>query len=742
MFSEFLQRVSRLIAKRPGLIVSVTAVFLIISAISASNVEFAGMDYKDFFPPGDKVYTQNTLYEKNFGVEESAFIFIKGEDVVKRDVYEYMLELEENLEKLDDVKSVISPASIVKELNNGTLPTDESVLRALSETYASSLIPKDSMAIMTIQLSTSDSDRIAQEIERIVEFVPRPSGITAETTGTPMLSYQIREATQESLRTTTTLSIILMISILFITFSGAVRRKITAFIPLLISISSALILIGYVPLAGIKISTTISATFPILIGLAIEYAAQIQSRYEEERREGKDRDEAVVLSVTRTGIAVVMAMLTTIIGFLSMAVPRIPGLAWFGILMSLGLLIAYILSITFLPAILKIIDKDEEINVTEGREKKRTGILERVLEAVSGLTASNPRKILAIALVLIILGAYASTEIKLETDTKKYAPQDLPAMIRFKELERVVGGQYVFTVVLSLDEINPITLKEMDELANYIVEKEDLVYKYDSLSGVVKQFLGRLPESDVELHYILSKMPEDQLNRYISGNQMTIYFYTDADTHDKRVDLWKNIEEDIKFFGWHEGFYVTGNSVVMAHLGEVMIGSQRFMTGIAYVLIVILLFTVYRSFTRALTPLVAITTVIGATNLFMYIFGIKQTMVSIALNSIILGLGIDFSIHITERYYEERERFSPRDCVRRTIERTGKAIVTSGLTMAGGFAATSLSSFPVLSEFGILALIAILFSLFSSLTVVPAFLMISEVLRGKWSKMSSFATPS
>ncbi|MDK2782374.1 MAG: uncharacterized protein PWR13_1402, partial [Archaeoglobi archaeon] len=259
---------------------------------------------------------------------------------------------------------------------------------------------------------------------------------------------------------------------------------------------------------------------------------------------------------------------------------------------------------------------------------------------------------LAIAIILVLLGSYASTEIKLETDTKKYAPSDLPAMVRFNELERVAGGQYVFTLVLSVDEVNAMTLREVDELASYITEKEELVYRYDSLSSLMKQFLGRIPESDYELYYILSMVPGEQLERYVSGNLIAINFYSNADTHEKSVDLWRNIEEDIRFFGWNGEFYLTGGSVIMAHLGEVMIGSQRYMTAVAYVLIVILLFSVYRSLTRALTPLVAITTVIGATNLFMYLLGIKQTMISIALNSIILGLGIDFSIHVTERYFE------------------------------------------------------------------------------------------
>ncbi|WP_456467758.1 MMPL family transporter [Archaeoglobus sp.] len=101
---------------------------------------------------------------------------------------------------------------------------------------------------------------------------------------------------------------------------------------------------------------------------------------------------------------------------------------------------------------------------------------------------------------------------------------------------------------------------------------------------------------------------------------------------------------------------------------------------------------------------------------------------SIALNSITLGLGIDFSIHVLERYFEECERFTPVEAVRRTIERTGKAITTSALTMAGGFGSLMFSSFPIVQNFGFIALVAIIFSLIAALTVVPAFLMLTEGL--------------
>jgi hydrophobe/amphiphile efflux-3 (HAE3) family protein len=724
-FEDVLQKISAFVAKRPGFVVSLTALIVIIFLISASGAKFTSFEYKNMFPPGDPVYTSLELYEKDFGVRaEGVFIMVKGEDVVNREVYEYMLKLGETLKEVKGVGDVVSPATIVAEVNGGVLPEDEGKLKLLTELYASQLVPKDTLALISVTLTVTDPDKtikVAEQIEKVVKFTHKPLGITVEVTGSPVLSYQIRETTKKETRLTTTASTIAMIVLLFTVFSGVVRRKFMAFMPLVVSVISVIVLVGLMPLMGIKLDTMISASLPILIGLAIEYGAQIQNRYEHERIRGVERDNAVVISVTKTGLAVILAMLTTVIGFMSMASTLIPELSLFGFTLSLGLIIAYVFSITFLPAAMKILDKDEKVLFV----KKKKGVLERVLTVISNFTASKPRIILVLALVIIVVGAYANTQIKLETDTKKYFPKDLPAMVKFNELEEVMGKQYVYTIVLSIDSLGVEEVKRLDELANYIVSKEDMVYRYSSLSSLLKKYTG-IPESDVELSNILSMFPKEILKMYISGNMLALHLYTTADTHDKRVELTEYLKRDVKFFGWHEGYYITGQPVIMAHMGEIMINSQFLMTAVAYGLIVLLLFATYRSITKAIVPLVAITTVIGVLNTTMFLFGIKQTMMSIAINSIILGLGIDFSIHIAERYFEERQRLLPIDAVKVTIEETGKAIVTSALTMAGGFGALMISSFPMLKDFGFISLVAIMFSLIGALTVVPAFLMMTE----------------
>ncbi len=742
MFPELLEKVARFIAKRPGFVVSIISIILILSAFSAQNVGLTS-GTESMFSKDNVIYRQYKLYQKDFGVgADNLFILVKGDDVINLEVYRYLLDLQTRIKEIEGVSSVVSPASIVASLYGG-LPSDESKISLATSLYAKDFVPKPTLALMIIQLGPSDKakqEEIAIEVEKVISFSAPPHGIVLQLTGGPALSYQIEREVGKSLGITMMVSIILMILLLFITFSGAVRKKYTAFLPLIISVMSVTVIYGLMPVLGIPLSEHTNGALPMLIGLAIEYGAQLQNRYEEERREGRGVDDAVVISVTRTGLAIVMALVTTVIGFMSMLAPGMPAMAQFGIISSLGLIVAYLLTLTFLPAILKLIDRWNEAKEQKKVEKESMGALERSLSAISTLTATRPVGILVVASIIVLFGLYAAPQIGLETNYNKYVPQNLPSIQRFNEIERIVGGQAAYTLVLQVDELNAETLKEIDELAKYIVEKEELVYDYSSITKRISEVrkaygLEGLPDSDAELIKILSALSQEEVSRYVSGGQIAVHLSSNADNQDEFISTHKSIIRDVEFFGWSGGYYVTGGPVIYGEMGRLMISGQTTMTLVAYALIITLLLAVYRSIRKAVVPLIAITSVIGVMNTIMFLTGTKQTMISIALNSITLGLGIDFSIHVLERYFEERATYSPVEAVRRTIERTGKAITTSALTMAGGFGSLMFSTFPIMQNFGFIALIAILFSLLAALTVVPAFLMLTEGIDVRISNM-------
>jgi len=722
----------RLVVKRP--LSTVLLIFAIISLfmISASNLKFGSADYSDSFPPWDEVYLRYELYYKEFGLApENVYVFIKSDDVLTADVFKYMLSLQNALEHIEGVTSTTSPASAVSEMF-GSIPDDEVLLESIAESYAKDLLPDQNFALISVQIERMESDKlmeVAKEIESVIAFLPQPTGVSVDVTGGAVLMYQITKAVQEDVYRTFFIASVIMVLVLAAVFSGVVRRKETVLLPLLISLLSVSIMVGSMPLFGLKMTEYVSATVPILVGLAIDYAAQLQNRFEEERNEGRDVGNAVVRAIRATRFPLFIAMATTVIGFISMGAPRIPSLVWFGTLMSLGLISAFFLSLVFLPAVLRIADKDAE------RASYAPGILEKVLTSIAKLTITNSKKILALTAVLIILGAYATTQVQLETNRRKYAPQDLPALVKFEELERSVSPQYVYAIVLSVDRIDADNVAKAEELAKYISQREKEVYSYETIGKTLKDFFGTIPSAEREFTLALSNMPESLYNRFVSGNHIVILLYTNTQTEEEVNHAMRNFEEDIRFFGWDGDYYITGFPVILAHLSEVLFNSLNLMTGVAYLLIVVFLLFTYRSIVRAVIPLISISVAVAAMNLCMMVMGIKQTTISIALNSIVLGMGIDYSIHITERYFEERGKLGVGESVKRTIERTGKAVLTSALTTAGGFGALYFSSFPVLSNFGILAFIAVIFSLVSAVSIVPAFLILYESRKSYFSEI-------
>ncbi len=656
-------------------------------AISASNLKFGSGEYSDSFPPWDEVYMTYERYYKDFGLSpEDVYVLVKAESL-SEDVIEYTANLERNLRNINGVASTMSR------------------------------IAGRDLVLITVQVATDDEMETAREIERTIHFVPAPPGVSVDVTGGAVLMYQITQAVKEDVYRTFLLASLIMVAILVAVFSSVVRRKRTIFFPLLISLFSVVVMVGSMPILGVKMTEYVSSTVPILIGLSIDYAVQIQNRFEEERREGKGTLQAMSAAVKATRMPLLMAMATTVIGFASMAAPMIPSLFWFALLTSIGLISAFLLSLFLLPAMLILTDTSE----SEG--SLSTGIVERALLSTAEFTISNSRKILILTVILILIGTYAAANVQLETNRRKYAPHDLPALVKFEELERRVSPQYVYVIVLSAD-INPDTIREVEELARYISERESFVHSYKTIGKVFLDFFGHLPSNDLTLSRELLLIPES--NRLVSGNQLVILLYTNTQTEKEVKAAVRNIKSDIEFFGWDGEYYITGFPVILAHLSEVLFNSMSLMTAVAYALIFIFLLLVYRSPVRAAVPLISISVAIAAMNLSALVFGIKQTTVSIALNSIVLGTGIDYSIHISERYYEERRKLEIKNATRRAVDRTGKAVVTSALTTAGGFGALVFSSFPVLSNFGVMAFIAVIFSLISAISIVPAFLMLLD----------------
>ena len=146
------------------------------------------------------------------------------------------------------------------------------------------------------------------------------------------------------------------------------------------------------------------------------------------------------------------------------------------------------------------------------------------------------------------------------------------------------------------------------------------------------------------------------------------------------------------------------------------------MTGLAFVMIFIFLLVVYRHFV-SIGPLVPIICVVGWNSVIMTAFSIDYTFITASLGAITIGVSSEYTILMMERYLEERKGASDRiDAIRTGVQKIGAAVTVSGLVTVFGFAALMLSSFPIISNFGLMTVIAVLFSLVGAILIMPAIL--------------------
>jgi hypothetical protein len=167
-------------------------------------------------------------------------------------------------------------------------------------------------------------------------------------------------------------------------------------------------------------------------------------------------------------------------------------------------------------------------------------------------------------------------------------------------------------------------------------------------------------------------------------------------------------------------------------ISEIAAGKTQ-MTFLAFVLIFVFLLLVYRKVGPAITPVIPIMMIVGWNGLIMYILGIDYTPMTATLGSMTIGVASEYTILIMERVHEEQARgLAPIPAIKRGVRQIGTAITVSGLTTVFGFAALTLSSFNIISNFGIVTVITVGFSLIGAIIVMPVIL----ILAGRFGKKS------
>lgn len=733
---SFFAGLADLMVKKPFLLSKIFLVVLVASLFGMTMLSMATGNgvYIDLKSPRGVVldhYTDDIQ-------RESVILIVEGNDVKSPIVVDYLDKIEKPLLNLQYVDSVNSLATFIKPLNNGVIPQSSSEIDAFTNKIPSGirnkLVPSQMMTLVLVNLepglSYERKNAALNNIQTFLDHSDKPPGVSVEISGSAAFQYQLNQELTKSMGTLIAVALVLMIIVLGLLFSYVNYR----FLPVLMVFIGLLLTFGFMGLFGIKISMSVTAAFPVLLGLGIDYAIQIHSRLEEESR-NHPLAEAVRITITKTGPAVMYAMVATACGFVAMFISPVPMIQSFGVVSIIGVVMCYLTSLIGIPLIAILIHYQPK-----GYGKSKLSVhIDTGLSKSAVWIAKHAVPILVLVLILTITGIQEDTRIPFNTDENTFVPSDMPAKVNLDKVTRVLGSTTSVPVLVSGSDVMKLdTILWIKKFSDFEINKES---KITGIVSIVDYILlynnGIMPQTQSELDAVLDKIPESEKEQYVYGNTEAVIQISTIDLGTEgKINIKNQIERDLAFFKAPPGVkpVLTGQFEMFTTLVNDIKEIKDVMTYLGFLLIAVFLMVIYRNI-NAISPIVPITAVVGWNGIALYLMSIDYNPLTACLGAMTIGVAAEYTILVMERYIEEKEKTSDTlEAIQKSVQKIGSAIMVSGLATFFGFSALLSSTFPIISNFGLSTIIAVAFSLSGAIFVMPAVLSVIDKISHKFTK--------
>ncbi len=578
-------------------------------------------------------------------------------------------------------------------------------------------------------------------------------------TGAPVVVQELSSAISHSILILLLAAVIVMALTLLLVFRARLRL-----IPLLVALAAAGLTFGVMAISGVGLTMASIAVIPILIGLAVDYAVQIQSRIQEEPGPLEPSIERVA---ARGAPTIAIAAAATAAGFLVLALSPVPMVRGFGILLVVGIALAVVCALTLGVAVQALAARraagataagEGAGTLTHARaavEAAWNGAGEIVTGSVAWAAVSRglhragagalraaigrPGRVLAIASVIAVAGWALDTQTRVESDVQKLVPQNLSALHDLRRLQDLSGvGGEVDVVVQGRRVTDPAVVAWMTRYQAKILRK----LKFSAQRGCGRSDVCpafSLPDLFTTKASLASRARVDDLLDAVPA-----YFSQSVITPDRRT---ATLAFGLRLMPLERQFQVlrtmragldpppgvtarlAGLPVLAAEANDRLASPLRrietLIAGLFAVGLVLLL--ALRNLRRALVPLVPIVLATGWSALVLFLTRIPLNPLSIVLGALVIAIATEFSVLLSERFRAEREAgHEVAEALQRTYRSTGAAVLTSGVTAIAGFAVLIVSDIRMLRDFGFVTVIDLAVALLGVLIVLPAVLVLAE----------------
>jgi len=566
-----------------------------------------------------------------------------------------------------------------------------------------SVVSKDFTLTAVIALLKTDvSDSVI--VEEIQNLVAQSQGKEEVVLGgLPFTRVQLTKSIQGDFRRLLPLGIFVMLVFLFFCF----RQLRGVVLPFVVVIMSIFFAMGLLPLLGWKIHV-ITVLVPImLIAIANDYGIHLIAKYQEYNFEGNpSSEEELAMNIfSHLSKPVILTGLTTVAGMLCLLGHIIIPSRQLSVLSSSGILFALAASLLFIPAVVSMLPKSKPIVLLKNNRKP---FLEKILDLFGKIVTSRPKTIIIFAFVSAFAISVGIFFVIVDTDPNKYYPPDHPVAYSGRMVNDNLGGAQNISVVFQGDIKDPQIMKKIDSLEYELNEMPEVGYT-TSIARVIRQMSRALNDYQDEGY---DKIPD-------SRNAVAQYFelYSmsgDPDDFEKMVDfayehalltarlntastkkmdhVIKRVKE--KMTEDSSLMLVGGFGLILSELAHKVVDGQLLSLGLAILIVGILLMILFRSVTAGLISAVPLAVSIMTLFGLMGIFRIELNVATAMLSSIMIGVGVDYTIHYLWRFRKERQNgLDLQEAAKKTLLTTGRGIVFNALSVIVGFIVLFTSSF-------------------------------------------------
>jgi predicted RND superfamily exporter protein len=684
---------------------------------------------------------------QDFGGNKIGMIILESDNVFDNTVLEDVKKVTDSISLMNGITSVTSITNILdikndefgfevgKLVDEYNLPYGDEELDKLkqrvlnNDMFRGVVVSEDgtSTVILFTMANEADIQTVGRELIDKIDSLKLTEKVYYA--GMPMMVTAISEMITSDLLMLLPLAFLVIAIILFFSF----RSLQGVLLPLLSAAIAIVWTLGIMALTGYTMSM-VTNNIPILL-LAVGSAYSIHVINKINQVKETDSRKAIVVALTYIFIPVILAAITTIIGFVSFIFGAyLSMIRDFGIFTALGTFVSAVMALFFVPALIDAFSFKKE-KPKDHHVANRNSLLSRyLLLPLKNLLFKHPKYTLTTWGLLILLSLIGVFFIKRSVDVKEYFKHHNPAWQAEDIMMKKFGGSKPIFISFKGDIQSPEVLKAMLKTEEEL-KKNPYIFTTQSIADLIVEMNDALGEG--------RKIPDDRdkieqmwflldgneaLKQLVSDNLdealiISKFAATDIKAKKKFVDEMKRYIDENSSEDYQISY--TGMPFIDMKMDKSLIQSQIRSLLIAILAMIFIVGVILRSIPTgvyATAPIIAAVMVLFGV---MGFTGIPLNIVTVLVASIALGIGIDYSIHVISHFNHSMKNGESLDgALDDTIMISGKSIFINVVSVSAGFLVLVFSQMVPLQYFGILMALSMVGSGLAALTLLPVILIL------------------